>query len=163
MEYMWIGKIVNTHGIKGELRILSDVEYKEIIFKKGVNLYIGKEKVKQTIESYRYHKIYDMVKLEGISDINEGILYKGENVYINREELKFPGILKQDLIGFEVESIQYRGKVTSIEKSKAHDLLVVENKGKRYLVPYRDEFIDKIDIEHKKIDIKYMKGLFDED
>ena len=39
MEYVLIGKIVNTHGIKGELRILSDFEYKERIFKKGFNLY----------------------------------------------------------------------------------------------------------------------------
>lgn len=44
MEYLYVGDIVNTHGIKGEIRILSDADYKDCIFKKGVHLYIGKKK-----------------------------------------------------------------------------------------------------------------------
>ena len=44
MELVRIGKIVNTHGIKGELRILSDFEFKDKVFKKGVKVYVGKRK-----------------------------------------------------------------------------------------------------------------------
>ena len=39
MDYIYIGKIVNTHGIKGEVRILSDFKYKDRIFKNGFNMY----------------------------------------------------------------------------------------------------------------------------
>jgi len=82
MNYVYIGNIVNTHGIKGEVRILSSFNYKEYIFKKNFNLYIGKNKEKQTINSYRFHKIFDMVTFYGIDNINDVLKYKGEKVYI---------------------------------------------------------------------------------
>lgn len=163
MEYLYIGEIVNTHGIKGEIRILSDAEYKECIFKKGTHLYIGKNKDMETIVTYRVHKNYDMVTLEGLHDINDVIIYKGEKVYVKREEIEFPSFLKEDLIGMNVISSCNRGHVTSILKSKAHDILVIEDHEKRYLVPYVEEFVEKIDIENQTIYIKDMKGLFDED
>ena len=49
MEYINVGKIVNTHALKGEVRIISNFEYKERIFKKGFNLYIGQFKDKEEI------------------------------------------------------------------------------------------------------------------
>lgn len=163
MNYICIGEIVNTHGIKGELRIISDIEYKDYIFQKGTHLYIGKERIEETIATYRYHKIYDMVTLEGLQDIDDVIGYKGERVYINRDEFNFPSFLKEDLIGLDVVSNGYQGKVTSILKSKAHDILVIEKENKKHLVPYVDELIENIDFENKKIEVKDMKGLFDED
>lgn len=162
MNYICIGEIVNTHGIKGELRIVSDIEYKDYIFQKGVHLYIGKERIEETIATYRYHKIYDMVTLEGLQDINDVLGYKGEKVYINRDAFNFPSFLKEDLIGLDVLSNGYQGKVTSILKSKAHDILVIEKENQKHLVPYVDELIENIDFENKKIEITDMKGLFDE-
>ncbi len=58
---IYIGKFVNTHGIKGEIRILSDVAYKKEIFQKGNKLYIGKNKTPFIIQNYRVHKNYDMI------------------------------------------------------------------------------------------------------
>lgn len=60
MELIKIGKIVNTHGIKGELRILSKFPYKEKIFIKNMKLYIDKKDI-ETINTYRKHKNFDMV------------------------------------------------------------------------------------------------------
>ncbi len=163
MEYLYVGDIVNTHGIKGEVRILSDIEYKDFIFKPGVHLYIGKKKEKQTIEKYRFHKIYDMVIFEGIHDINDVLVFKGEPVYINREEVVFPNFLTQDLIGMDVICLdQNQGKVTDIIHTKAQDLLVVLKDNHEYMIPYVDAFIQKVDLQHKRIYIEYIKGLFDE-
>ena len=53
MNYVNIGKIVNTHALKGEVRIISNFEYKQRVFKKGFNLYIGQNKNKEVIETYR--------------------------------------------------------------------------------------------------------------
>lgn len=163
MDYIYIGKIVNTHGIKGELRIISDMEYKDCIFVQGNHLYIGKNKRQETIVTYRTHKTYDMVTFEGLRDINDVLIYKGESVYIKRDEILFPGVLKQDLIGMDVIAGKYRGKVVSILKSKAHDILVVEEDNHRYLVPYIDAFLENIDVKNHSILVKDMKGLFDED
>ena len=63
MKFINIGKIVNTHGIKGELRILSDFKYKDKVFKKGFKFYVGKDKEELIVNSYRYHKIFDMEHL----------------------------------------------------------------------------------------------------
>ena len=162
MNYIYIGKIVNTHGIKGEVRIKSDFKYKKDVFKKDFNIYIGNDKIKQTINTYRIHKDYDMITFNNITDINDVLEYKGLNVYVAREELNIDGILDEDIIGMNVYSdTKEIGLVTDILKSKAHDILVIEKDKKRYLVPYIDEFVN-IDINNKKIMINEIEGLLDE-
>lgn len=162
MNYIYIGQIVNTHGIKGEVRIKSDFKYKKDIFKKDFNIYIGNDKIKQTINTYRVHKDYDMITFNNITDINDVLEYKGLNVYVVREELNIDGILDEDIIGMNVYSdTKEIGLVTDILKSKAHDILVIEKDKKRYLVPYIDEFVN-IDINNKKIMINEIEGLLDE-
>ena len=162
MNYIYIGQIVNTHGIKGEVRIKSDFKYKKDIFKKDFNIYIGNDKIKQTINTYRVHKDYDMITFNNITDINDVLDYKGLNVYVVREELNIDGILDEDIIGMNVYSdTKEIGLVTDILKSKAHDILVIEKDKKRYLVPYIDEFVN-IDINNKKIMINEIEGLLDE-
>ncbi len=161
MKYVYLGKITNTHGIKGEIRILSDFSNKDIVFKKGFNIYIGKEKIKETINTYRVHKNYDMVTLIGYDDINDVLKYKGSLVYINKEDIK--GIIvDEDYIDMEVYTDKYIGKITDILKGK-EDIFVIENEDKKYLVPNVDYFIKNIDLENKKIYINSIKGLIDED
>ena len=163
MDFIYVGEIVNTHGIKGEVRIISEFKYKKEIFKKGFKIYIDKEK-EMIINTYRVHKMYDMVTFESINDINDVIEYKGSNVYINRSDLKIDGILDEDIIGLNAYSIDKEiGIVTEILKSKAHDILVVEKNKKRSLIPYINEFVEKIDLENKKIYIKEIEGLINED
>ena len=103
-NYVCIGKIVNTHGIKGELRILSDFEYKDKVFKNNVSLYVGSLKKEYVINSYRHHKIFEMVTFKGYNNINEVLELKGQLVYVNRSILKIneDDYLLNDLIGMEV-------------------------------------------------------------
>lgn len=165
MEYLYLGEIVNTHGIKGEVRIISDFQFKDQVFKKGNALYIGNYKDKEVINSYRVHKNYDMVTLDGINDINDVLKYKGKKVYIIKEEYNFDGILFGDLID---NSIYFNdkeiGKVVDILKSHAHPILVVKQEsGKQFMIPYIDEFIINVDVDKKRIDVKLIEGLINED
>lgn len=160
--YVKVGELVNTHGIKGEVRIISDFKYKNDVFKINNNLYIGKNKEKLQINSYRKHKIFDMVTFKGINNINDVLIYKGESVYINKEEIKIDGYYDEDLIGLDVYSNdKYIGKVKNILKGIKNDNLVVENNN-RNLIPNISEFIEKIDLENKKIYIKEIEGLINE-
>ena len=84
-EYIYIGKIVNTHGIKGEVRILSDFEKKDRVFVAGMPIYIGRKKEKEIINSYRHHKNFEMITMKGYNDINQILKYKGLYVYIKKE------------------------------------------------------------------------------
>ena len=163
MEYLYLGVIVNTHGIKGELRIISDFKFKEEVFKKGSFLYVGSYKDKEVINSYRVHKNYDMVTFEGISDINDALKYKGKKVYIVREEHNFDGIIYEDLIGLEVyENNNIIGQVSSIIKSHAHPIIVVDKEGKEVMIPFIDEFIKNVDLEKKRIEVSLIEGMIDE-
>ena len=158
MEYL--GKLVNTHGLRGEVKIISDFKYKDIVFKEGNVIYI--DDTPYTIKSYRTHKNFDMVKLEGITKIDQAEVFKGSSVYINKNDYKFPGVLDSDLIGLSVyDKTKYKGKIVGIEKSTLYTLLVVDGV-KRHLIPNIEKFIKDIDLDSKKIYINYIKGLDNE-
>ena len=121
MEYL--GKLVNTHGLKGEVKIISDFKYKDIVFKEGNTIYI--EDSPYTIKTYRTHKNFDMVKLEGITKIEQAEVFKGSNVYIDKSNYTFPGVLDSDLVGLNVyDKTKYKGKIVGIEKSSLYSLLI---------------------------------------
>lgn len=161
MNLIYIGKLVNTHGIKGEIRIISDFKYKKDVFKENNNLYINN--TKYIINSYRLHKMYDMVTLQGINSIEEALTLKGFKVYINRDEFKFDGYLNEDLIGLSVyDKDLYKGKIIEILKTKSNDLLVIDGI-KKHMVPNIDIFVKNVDLENKKMEINYIEGLDNED
>ena len=164
MNYICIGKIVNTHGIKGEVRILSDFPYKKEIYATDTKLYIGRKKECVVVTSFRRHKMFDMLTFNGIDNINDVIKYKGEFIYFNRDEVTLPGFIDEDYIGLGVyEDERYIGMVTSILKSKPHDILVVEKGHTRNLIPNIPTFIKNIDIDNKQIQIESIEGLIHED
>lgn len=158
MEYINVGKIVNTHALKGELRILSDFRYKDKIFKKGMKLYVGKKREEFVINTYRFHKIYDMVTFVGYNNINDVEYLKGLQVYINEEDLKLDGeIYSGKLIDFTVIIDDKEiGKVTQVMDTKANEVLRVNDK---ILIPYVDEFIKEIDLDKKIIYINNIGGI----
>ncbi len=71
MDLVYIGKLVNTHGLKGEVRIISDFEYKGDVFQINNSLYINNKEYK--INSYRHHKIYEMVIFDGVYNIEDAV------------------------------------------------------------------------------------------
>lgn len=162
MEYIYLGKIVNTHGIKGEIRIISDFQYKQLVFTKNFKIYIGNEKTEETINTYRIHKNYDMVTLININDINDVLKYKGKNVYINKSDLNIDGYFDEDLIGLEVYTTKSVGNVIEIIKQPHQDLLLIEYNDKQYMIPKVDAFINKIDLNKKIIYINNIEGLINE-
>ncbi len=164
MQYINIGKIVNTHGIKGEIRLLSDFQYKDNVFQNGFKIYIGKEKQEEVIETYRHHKIFDMLTLKGIYNINDVLKYKGKRVYVKRENLQIDGYLDEELIGLKVyQNQKLIGVIHSIMKNHQNGILVIEHNKKRNFVPNLPEFIESIDLQNQRMNIKYIEGLIHED
>lgn len=163
MKYIYIGDIVNTHGLKGEVKLLSDFKFKELVFKKDMIFYIGSNKNKEKVLTHRTHKNYNMVTFAGKDYIDDVIIYKNEPVYVNRDDLVYDGYLDEDLIGLDVYCNDTNiGKVDSILKTNAHEILVVKN-GSKHMIPNIPEFIDKVDLDNNRLDIIYMKGLINED
>lgn len=150
MDYIYIGKIVSTHGIKGEVKIISDFFEKDKIFKKGFKLYITPLYHEEVINTYRVHKNYDMVTFNGYNDINEILKYIGMGVYIKRSDLdlKEDEYLLSDLIGYAVyDNNKLLGKVSGISFNN-NVLLKIDD---IFYIPFIDEFIEKVDVKTKKI------------
>ena len=161
MNYVYIGKIVNTHGIKGEIRILSNFDKKELVFKKGFKIYIGNNYEEKTINTYRIHKNYDMVTLIGINNINDVLKYKGLKVYINRNDLNLNNndYLIDDLLNLNImfNNNNY-GVVTNIYDNNGNTLLEIKY-NKNYYIPLNSNYIKKVNIEKRTIEVNDIKDL----
>src|SRR5574344_792378 len=103
MKYINIGKIVNTHALKGEVRLISDFDYKDKAFKVGNTVYLGQFKSPEKIESYIRHKQFDMIKFVGIDYINDVLKYKGDGVYIEEETLN---LSEEEILSEEYPGMQ---------------------------------------------------------
>ena len=150
-----VGKYVKTHGIKGEIKIRSNIKYKEKVFKQGNTLKINNQEF--VIEGWRKHQEYDMITLKGINDINQIIDLKGSNVYINKDLLNLDTneYLDTDLIGLDIYiGNKLVGKVDDITYLNHNKkLLVINNK----YIPF--ELIKDIDLKNKKIIVEEVLGL----
>ena len=165
MEYILIGKVVNTFGIKGELKIESYTDFVSERFKKGSKVYLGEEHLPFTVLNCRSHKGYLLVSFVDHEDINLVEKYKTCNVYKAKEDIHklkegeyYFSELKDLDVYVENEKV---GKVLRVEEGVTHNNLRIrkDEDGKEYLVPFLPVFYEKVDLEEKRIDIVKMEGL----
>ena len=152
MNKIVIGKYVTTHGIKGEIRIKSDFNEKDKVFKVGNEIIIDKPYI---INSYRVHKGYDMVTLEGVNRIEDIINLKNSLVYIDRDKYFNDEVIEDDLIGYKIENSYLDTFLSEIRLMNMNKKILVCTNGK--FIPY--ELIDHIDNDDKIIYIKEVEGL----
>lgn len=167
-QFLETGKIVGTHGIKGEVRIDPWCDSPEFLccFKK---LYLD-DMGKNFIEiKARPHKNITLAKIKGVENIEEAEKFRGKVVYINRDDIVLEeGVnFVQDLIGLEIrdaESDAVYGKLTDVIYTGANDVYeVTDDSGKKYLMPVIDEIIEETNIDEGYVFIHPMKGLFDDE
>lgn len=162
-EYVYIGKIVNTHGIKGELRLLSDFKYKERVFLEGRRIYIGEDHEEEVIASYRHHKVFDMITLKGYNNINQVLKYLNCNVYVKKFDLSLTAdeYLDSDLVDLNIVLDNKEvGRVLAIkEVGKNNKVIEAVINNKKTLIPYHKDFIRKIDIANKLIELNLIEGM----
>ncbi len=155
-----IGKIVNTHGIKGEVKVLSTSDFDR--FKKGNTIYYyeKKNKVYLQIKSVRrQHELY-LIKFEGYNSLTEVESLTGLNLFTSeRPTLEEDEYIKEDLVNLLVYSTKNEliGKVVDLRFLPSQELLVVESEDqKQILIPFIKEFVVSIT---DKIVIKVIEGL----
>lgn len=154
MEYLNVGKIVNTFGIKGEVKIYPAHDY----FDELDHLVI-KEKT-YWIEKMRFQKPLYIVKLQGVDDISEAELLKGSEAFVKKDEV--PALPEntyyiEDILGFDVitDDNQNLGKLDDVFNTGANDIYQVGE----ILLPATKEVILKVDLEKKQIIVHLLKGL----
>jgi 16S rRNA processing protein RimM len=168
-QYFTVGKIVNTHGIKGELKILPQTDFPEIRFAKGSQLFLSPEDHSSltplTIETSRLHKNVYIIKFSGMEHINDVEKYKGAILKVSeaaRIELDEDEYYYSDIIGCEVISDEGEelGKITEILSPGANDVWVITPpKGKDILIPVIDDVLLDVDVTAKKVKIHLLEGI----
>lgn len=164
-----IGRIVNTHGLRGEVKVTPWLDYPED-FEEITNVFlkVRKELIPLTVKNVKYQKNNLIVKFDEFNDINEVEKYKSCVLYADRDEL---GELPEgahyivDLIGLEVysEEGEKLGVIADVFNTGASDIYDVKREGKKnLLLPVIDDVVKEIDIEGGRVTVHVMEGLDDE-
>lgn len=167
MEYLEVGRIVRTVGLKGEVKVYPSTHFRDSRFKKGNHLFVldDHNNVLQelTIKSHRSNGDCDNVTFNEISSIEEA--EKLGKVFLNvikdRSFLKNGQYFYSDLIGMKAffDNNKEIGVVKSIEEFSSYVTLRIKTSGKDVLVPFVDAFIKSINLDENKIIVKYIEGL----
>lgn len=166
-----VGEIVNTHGIRGELKIIPHTHFAEQRFAKGSKLVIvtsNGETVDVTIQASRLHKKSYIVAFKELSNINEVEKFKGSLLKIDEEyqdELEEDEYYYHEIIGCVAvtEEGEELGEIIEILAPGANDVWVIKRpKGKQLLIPVIDDVVLEIDVDNKKVIVSLMEGLLDE-
>ncbi len=158
-KYLEAAKIVNTHGIKGELKLEPWADNAE--FLKGFKfLYIDGKPVK--VVSSRVHNGFLIAKLEGVDDVNAAMPLKNKVVSIDRDDAKLPkgSFFLGDLIGASVvtETGEALGKLTDVLEMPAHNVYVVTGE-REILIPAVPEFVLKTDASAGVVTVRLIEGM----
>lgn len=171
MDWLYVGKIANTHGLKGELKILAATDFPEERFKKGNTLFLDIDGTKQemTITTYRPHKQFHLVTFKGLENINLVEKYKGLKLYVHAEhvhELDEHEFYYHEIIGCEaVVDGTVIGVVDDIfETNGANDVWVIKRPGKPdALIPYIESVVQEIDVDAKRVVITPIPGMIEDE
>lgn len=167
LEYLEIGIVANTHGVKGELKVMpltdDPARYNKL---KKVFIEIKNIRTEYEILNIRFYKQFVLMTLKGIDDINKAMLLKGARVVIHRKDaVKLPEdtYFICDILGCGVyEGEKFLGEVYDVISTGSNDVYAVRDKeGKEILIPAIGHVINNIDVGDRRIDVTLPKGLVD--
>lgn len=165
-QYLRVGVIASTHGLKGEVKVFPTTDEPERFRKlKKVFLDTGKEYMPLKIKSVKFFKNQVILKFDEFQDINEVEKYRGKDLLIDREQalpLAENENFIVDLIDMDVydEEEQRLGTLTDVLQTGANDVYVVETeKGKEILLPAIPSCILEVDVEAAKMIVRIPEGL----
>lgn len=165
-EYLEAGKIVNVHGIRGEVKIMPYCDSPELLCEFD-RLFIGINYDEINILSARVHKNTVIAKLEGIDTPEAAEKLRNKLLYMHRDDLELDEdtYFIQDLIGMTVKNAdtdELYGEISDVMQTGANDVYVVNGKNREYLVPAIPDVVITTDIDGNIMLIRPLEGLFDE-
>ena len=164
-DYIKVGKIVNTHGVKGYIKCIpltDDLErFEELEY-----VYTEKDNIKRTIDDVWYQKGMVCLKLKDIDDMDKAELFKDTYISIVEDQLR---VLPEDsyylfdLEGMDVYSNNgdYIGKISEIYQTGANDVYEVKNNINSYLIPAIKDVVKSVNVQDKKMIINVIEGLLE--
>lgn len=167
MDYLTVGRIVKTIGLKGEVKVYPTTNFRDSRFKAKSHLFVYNEKTDERTEvivrSRHMNGSVDEIFLDGYTTIEsvEGFVGCLLQVEKNNKLLKKDMYYYSDLIGMVAvfDNGKTIGTVKAVEEYAAYQTLRIKTNDKDVLVPFVNAFIQEVDLENRKITIKFMEGL----
>ncbi len=162
MDEIFVGKLVNTRGLKGEVKVISHFERPDDVFKVGGYLYInGRSYVISHVSKV---KNFILLQFNGINDINEIEFLKGSDIYATRDSVVSDenDYLYEDLIGFNVIcNDNVAGVVTDFINNEVNPLLKCDRNGKTFYIPVNSDMIKEVKLDEREVHlIGTAEGLY---
>lgn len=169
MEFLRVGQLVNTHGIRGEVKILANTDFPEQRFAVGKRVWLTHptldEKLILTVAGVRMHKAALLIRFREWTNINQAEPFKGAWLLVPEEEAVSDaedGFFFHQIIGCQVVTTdgEQVGRVKEILTLPANDVWVVSREGKKdLLLPYIEDVIKEVDVSERMVTMKWMEGL----
>ena len=164
MNWIRVGKVTRTHGLKGEFKFYP-TEQNSATVQSGQRICLGEMQLK--VESVRGIKSPFILKLDGINSIEETKSLVGQEVRVARKD--FEPLPEGEFYRFEIEGLKvlddtgkYYGVVEEIVETGSNDVYVVRGEGKEWLIPMIDSVVQTIDLEQGKLIFHCVEGLFED-
>lgn len=158
-QYIEAGKIVNTHGVAGEVKIEVWLDSPQFLRRFPRVFINGTEK---KLLSGRAQKSFLIAKLEGVDDVNAAMTLKGKTITVDRNDVRLPRgtFFVQDILGASVvdENGAEIGRLTDVLERPAHNIYVVQGE-EEHLIPAVPEFILKTDADAGVITVHLIEGM----
>ena len=154
-EYIEAGEIVTTHGIRGEVKVLTWLDSPEMLCEFDRCRIGGKE---YKMETCRVQKTCNLVKLAGIDTMEAGHALRGKILELYREDISDDVIFAAELVDVNVYcEDQCIGKITEVLDYPGNAVYVVDNG--IYMIPAVKEFVLSVDLEKNKMQVKLIEGM----
>lgn len=165
-KFIETGKVVNIHGLRGEIKVMPWSDSPDFICQFDV-VYVGKLKKPYDVEYARVHKNTVLMKLKGVDTPETANSMRSDIIYLKREDVNLEeGVyFVSDILGMTVKDSsngRVYGKITNVHQTGANDVYEIEENGKEYLIPAIPDVIVSIDIENSIMEISPLEGLFNE-
>ena len=166
-KYLEIGKIVNTHGFRGDVKIQPWCDFPEVMTELEV-IYrkVGSSFVEMNVKKSSVHKDMVLMKLEGVDDFDSANALREQVVYADRDHIarEEGSFFIADLVGLKVinaDSGKVYGTLKEVLQYGIHDIYSVKTENGEVLIPAVEEFVKRISLE-EGIFVKPIEGMFDE-
>lgn len=167
-QYLEIGKIVNVHGLRGDVKVVPWCDAPEFLCEFDT-LYLGKAQKPVTVTAARLQKGNVLLHLEGVDTAEAAEALRNQVLYMDRDEVELEeGVyFIQDLIGLEVldaDTGKSYGKLSDVMQTGANDVYEIRDEtGKTVLIPAIPDVVQETDLDGGIMRIRPLEGLFDAD
>ena len=156
LPYIEAGEIVTTHGVRGEVKVLSWLDSPEMLCEFDRCRISGREYVMDTV---RVQKTCNLVKLRGVDTMEDAQMLRGKTMELYREDISDELIFASELVDVEVYADgACIGKIKEVLDYPGNSVYVVQGE-REYLIPAVKEFILSTDLERNQMQVKLLKGM----